>query len=83
LHQNYPNPFNPATTIRYDLPQQANAKIVVYDMIGREVATLVNETKDAGSYEVTFTASQLASGVYFYKLSSGVFTSMKKLVLMK
>jgi photosystem II stability/assembly factor-like uncharacterized protein len=83
LHQNYPNPFNPATTIRYDLPQQATVKIAVYDMIGREVATLVNETKEAGSYEVIFSAQQLASGVYFYKLSAGAYTSMKKLMLMK
>ena len=83
LHQNYPNPFNPITMIRYDLPQQATVKIAVYDMIGREVATLVNETKEAGSYEVNFAASQLASGVYFYKLSAGSYTSMKKLMLMK
>jgi hypothetical protein len=83
LHQNYPNPFNPTTTIRYDVPQQANVKIAVYDMIGREVATLVNETKEAGSYGVTLTAPQLASGIYFYKLSAGSYTSVKKLMLMK
>jgi pimeloyl-ACP methyl ester carboxylesterase len=83
LHQNYPNPFNPATTIRYDVPQQTTVKIAVYDMIGREVATLVNETKEAGSYEVIFTASQLASGVYFYKLSTGTATAVRKLLVAK
>ncbi len=83
LEQNYPNPFNPTTTIRYGLPQQANVRLTVYDVIGREVATLVNETKEAGNYEVTFAASQLVSGVYFYKLSTGSYTSLKKLMLMK
>jgi hypothetical protein len=85
LNQNYPNPFNPTTTIQYDLPvgTYGNTSIKVYDIIGREVATLVNETKEAGSYEVTFNASKLASGVYFYKLQSGTYTLVKKLVLMK
>jgi hypothetical protein len=83
LLQNYPNPFNPTTTIRYELPQQSNVKIVVYDLMGREVALLVNGAKAAGSYTVQFNASQLASGIYFYKLNAGSFVSTKKLVLMK
>jgi hypothetical protein len=83
--QNYPNPFNPTTTIKYDIPvgTYGNTSIKVYDIIGREIATLVNETKEAGSYQVIFNASKLASGVYFYKLQSGSYTSVKKLVLMK
>jgi hypothetical protein len=86
LNQNYPNPFNPATTIQYDIPNVGTQYIVslrVFDIVGREVATLVNETKEAGSYEVNFNASQLASGVYLYKLQVGNFTSVKKLMLMK
>ncbi len=86
LGQNYPNPFNPTTTIQYDIPASGSQKLVtlkVYDVIGREVATLVNETKVAGSYQVTFNASRIASGVYFYKLTAGSFTQTKKLVLMK
>jgi hypothetical protein len=85
LGQNYPNPFNPTTTIKYDIPvgTYGNTSIKVYDVVGREVATLVNETKEAGSYQVTFNASKLASGVYFYKLQAGSYSSVKKLVLMK
>jgi hypothetical protein len=83
LNQNYPNPFNPSTVIGYQLPVSGSVTLKVYDVVGREVATLVNETKSAGSYQVTFNASKLASGVYFYKLQSGSYTSVKKLVLMK
>jgi len=83
LHQNYPNPFNPFTVISYDIPTVSNVMLKVYDMLGREVATLVNEVKSPGTYEVQFDASHLASGIYFYKLTAGNFTSVKKLILMK
>jgi hypothetical protein len=86
LNQNYPNPFNPTTTIKYDIPNVGTQYIVslrVYDILGKEVATLVNETREAGSYKVNFDASRLSSGVYFYKMTSGLFTAVKKLVLMK
>jgi hypothetical protein len=83
LKQNYPNPFNPTTVISYGLPKAGNVKLVVYDLLGREVKTLVNEFKSAGSYDVTFDASTLASGVYFYRIESGSFTDTKKLTLIK
>ncbi|MBU1115654.1 MAG: T9SS type A sorting domain-containing protein [Bacteroidetes bacterium] len=88
LEQNYPNPFNPTTTIKYSIPnnvknEMSNVKLIVYDILGSEVATLVNEKKSAGNYEVKFNASNLASGVYIYKLQSGEFAKTKKFVLMK
>jgi Concanavalin A-like lectin/glucanases superfamily/Secretion system C-terminal sorting domain/The GLUG motif len=86
LGQNYPNPFNPMTTIAYDIPAAGSQKLVtlkVYDVVGREVATLVNETKEAGSYSVQWHASRFASGVYFYRLQAGNYSAVKKLVLMK
>lgn len=83
LGQNYPNPFNPATMIRYDVKETGHVSLKIYDMIGNEVATLVNETKQAGRYDVSFDASGLASGVYLYKMQAGSFTMTRKLVLMK
>ncbi len=83
LYQNYPNPFNPSTVISYQLPVAGLVTLKVYDLLGNEVATLVNEYRSAGSYEVEFKASSLSSGVYFYKLSTGSFTQTKKLILMK
>jgi hypothetical protein len=83
LSQNYPNPFNPTTTIKYGLPQYGNTKLVVYNITGQVVKTLVNEFKDAGTYEVTFDASNFASGVYFYSLESGTFKETKKMLLVK
>jgi len=83
LEQNYPNPFNPATTIAFSIPSSAFTSLKVYDILGNEVATLVNEEKPAGTYEVQFDASNLSSGVYLYRLSAGNFTEMKKMVLMK
>lgn len=83
LHQNYPNPFNPTTMISYDLPQQSNVSLKVYDIVGKEVVTLVNMTKEAGRYEVQLDASKLGSGIYFYRLQAGSFSSFKKLVLLK
>jgi hypothetical protein len=83
LFQNYPNPFNPTTVIHYYLPVASHAVVKVYDVLGREVATLVNEQKSAGSYQVDFDAHLLTSGVYFYSLQAGTFTETKKLVLIK
>ena len=83
LEQNYPNPFNPTTNITYVLPKAENVSLKVYDVLGREVATLVNEVKPAGAYTVPFNASNLASGVYFYKLQSGSFVQTKKMMLVK
>jgi hypothetical protein len=83
LEQNYPNPFNPSTTIKYSTPFSEFITVKVYDVLGREVATLINEEKSAGSYEVNFNASQLSSGIYFYKLTTGNFVETKKMILMK
>jgi photosystem II stability/assembly factor-like uncharacterized protein len=83
LSQNYPNPFNPSTTINYSIPMTSKVSLKIFDMLGREVASLVNETKQAGNYEVVFNASKISSGVYFYKLQAGSFTETKKLTLMK
>jgi hypothetical protein len=83
LEQNYPNPFNPSTTIKFSLAEKANVKLAVFDMLGREVAVLVNGEQSVGSHSVEFNASQIASGVYFYKLQSGSLTLTRKLVLMK
>ncbi len=83
LFQNYPNPFNPTTVVSYQLSVASNVKLVVYDILGREVAVLVNERKSAGSYEVTFDAGGLASGVYFYRLTAGSFTQTRKMAVMK
>jgi hypothetical protein len=83
LNQNYPNPFNPSTTIKFGLPRNENVRLVVYDMLGREVKVLVNEYKTTGTYEVNFDASSLASGVYFYKLETPNFAMTRKMLLIK
>ncbi len=83
LSQNYPNPFNPTTVINFSIPEAGDVTLKIYDMLGREVATLVNESKQAGSYRVTFDASKLSSGVYMYTLKSGNFVASKKMMLMK
>lgn len=83
LMQNYPNPFNPATTIAFSIPQAGNITLKVFDALGREVSTLVNEVKDAGNYTVWFNGASLSSGIYFYTIKSGNYTATKKLVLMK
>ncbi len=83
LSNAYPNPFNPTTKIRYSIPQDGFVKIIVYDILGREVVTLVNEYKPAGEYEVEFTAKGLSSGMYFYKIESGNFMAVKKMLLVK
>lgn len=83
LEQNYPNPFNPQTIIRYQVPVSSFVSIKLYDLLGNEIKTLLNETKNAGSYQVTLDASGLASGIYFYSFKAGSFTSTKKLQLLK
>jgi len=83
LQQNYPNPFNPATTIKYQIPELSFVTIRVFDVLGNEIATLVNEEKPAGSYDVEFDASSLSSGIYFYGLQAGSYIETKKMVLMK
>jgi len=83
LSQNYPNPFNPSTSIKYQVSSIAQVTLKLYDVLGNEVATLVNEEKPAGSYEVEFNASQLSSGIYFYKLQVDGFISTKKMTLIK
>ncbi len=83
LSQNYPNPFNPVTTIQYSIPQRGIVTLTVYDILGKQVATLVNEEKDRGVYTVNFDASQLASGLYIYRLSAGSFVKSKKMLLLK
>lgn len=83
LEQNYPNPFNPSTTINFSLPKTTNVKIVVYDAYGREVETLVNDSKTAGNYKVVFNASKVSSGIYFYKIITDNFVNTKKMILIK
>jgi hypothetical protein len=83
LKQNYPNPFNPSTTIQYSLPKAGNVKIVVYDVSGREVETLIDEHSSPGTFELTWDAARFSSGVYFYKLQTDEFTDVKKMLLVK
>ena len=90
LEQNYPNPFNPTTTLKYSIPvgdayyaSPTNVTLKIYDVLGREVATLVNKEQQPGSYEVIFDASGLTSGVYYYKLTAGSFVETKKMILIK
>jgi glucuronoarabinoxylan endo-1,4-beta-xylanase len=83
LIQNYPNPFNPNTTITYQIPVAGHVALTVYDMLGRKVASLVNDTKPAGAYAITWDAKGQASGVYIYRLQSGSFVSSKRLILLK
>jgi len=83
LGQNYPNPFNPATTIRYELPQRADVRLEVYDILGRRVALLVDGTQTTGRYEVRFDASRFASGTYLYRLIAGDYVEVRKMMLIK
>jgi hypothetical protein len=83
LEQNYPNPFNPSTKIRYSIPQSSNVIVKVFDFLGNEIKTLVNEQKNTGTYEITWYADNLPSGIYFYKLIAGSFVETKKMLLLK
>jgi hypothetical protein len=83
LSQNYPNPFNPSTKIKYSIPQSSNVVIKVFNVVGDEVSTLVNGQKQAGTYELTFNAENLPSGVYFYQLKAGDFIQTKRMILIK
>ncbi|MEJ2617793.1 MAG: YCF48-related protein [Ignavibacteriaceae bacterium] len=83
LNQNYPNPLNPETKISYSTPRASFITLKIYDILGKEVAALVNEEKPAGSYEVEFNAEGLSSGIYFYQLQAGEFTETKKMVLLR
>ena len=83
LAQNYPNPFNPNTTISYALPHKEFVTIKVYDVLGREVTTLVNEYKEAGRYQVVFIANGLASGLYIYRIQAGKFGAKRKMIYIR
>ena len=83
LEQNYPNPFNPTTSINYSIHEAGNVELKVYDILGNEVATLVNEAKSPGNYVTGFNASSFASGIYIYTLRTNNFVQTKKMILMK
>lgn len=83
LYQNYPNPFNPTTSIKFELPKSSSVKLIIYDILGNEIAVLVNEQLKSGSYEVEWNASNNSSGVYFYKLTAEGYTETKKMLLVK
>jgi hypothetical protein len=83
LHQNYPNPFNPSTQISYGLTKATHVSLKVFDLLGREVAILVDEIHPAGTHSATFDGSNFPSGIYFYHLQAGDFTMTKKMVLLK
>ncbi len=83
LHQNYPNPFNPTTKISFDIPASADVNLTVYNSLGKEVQTLVNENLKAGKYEVSFNANNLSSGIYYYRLSAGKFNISRVMTLIK
>ncbi|MBK7632778.1 MAG: T9SS type A sorting domain-containing protein [Ignavibacteriales bacterium] len=83
LSQNYPNPFNPVTTIKYQIPHRSNVSLKIYDLLGNEVADLVNEEQEVGFYNIDFDASKFSSGVYFYRIQAGDFVQTKKMILLK
>ena len=88
LHQNYPNPFNPTTTLRYDIPENSHVTITIYDMLGRQVKTIINQTQDAGYRSVIWDATNdygkpVSAGMYLYQIQAGEYISTKKMVLLK
>ncbi len=83
LSQNYPNPFNPATTIKFSIKKDGNVRLEVFNILGQKVAELLNKRMKAGKYKVKFNASNLASGIYFYRIESGSFKAAKKMILLK
>ena len=83
LYQNYPNPFNPTTTIGFDLRERSHVVLEIYNVLGQRVASLVDRTMNAGRYSLNFNASRLATGIYFYRITAGDFTNLKKMVLIK
>ena len=83
LQQNYPNPFNPSTTIKFQIPEAGFTSLKVYDVLGNDITTLVNEEKPAGVYELVFDAQNLTSGIYFYRIISGSYSETKKMVLLR
>jgi len=83
LWQNFPNPFNPSTIIRFDLPEESRVSLIVYNIIGQEVETLIRGNFLAGKYQVTFDGSRLANGIYFYRLTTGTWMGVRKLMLIK
>ena len=83
LSNNFPNPFNPSTKIKYSVPQSSQVVVKVFDILGNEIETLVNEEKPVGTYELTWNAVNLPSGIYFYRIQAGSFVDAKKMILMK
>ena len=83
LYQNYPNPFNPVTKIKFEIPSSSYTRMIIYDILGREVTKLVNEKLNSGSYEVVWNASGYPSGVYFYRLVAEDFSETKRMILLK
>jgi hypothetical protein len=83
LFDNYPNPFNPATVIRYSIADATDVRLIVYDILGREISVLVKEKKEPGNYEILFSADELSSGVYIYRMTTDKFISVKKMLLVK
>ena len=83
LEQNYPNPFNPSTIITYSIPRGSFVTLKIYDILGNEIATLVNEEEPAGNYKINFNGNRLSSGVYFYRIQAGDLIATKKLILIK
>ncbi len=83
ISQNYPNPFNPATSIQFRIPENSFVSLKIYNVLGKEIATLLNEEKSIGSYEVNFNAINIPSGIYFYRIEAGNFVETKKMILLK
>jgi hypothetical protein len=83
LFQNYPNPFNPSTTIKFEIPKDGLVTLKIYNILGKEIETLINEERSSGRYEVDFDASKLASGIYFYQLKTNDYIDTKKMILLK